>query len=504
MVATQGPGGPRAVHLRSAVAIVGGGPAGIAAALVLAKHGLTSTVLDSEQRPGGQYWRHGQVEPGDDDWARLSTALRTRERDGLVRRLQRHRVWRVDTDRARGRSILHCLSGEDRDSRPVTVSCDALVLATGAQERVLPFPGWDLPGILTPGAVQALLTEHAVVAGTRMVIGGAGPFLLSIGREVVQAGGNLTAVVDAVPLTRWLPHLPAIARNPDALSRFLRMRRFLTRGGVRVRQGQAIVEAHGRDRVEAVTIARLQHDWSIIEGSQELVACDAVAVGWGFVPRIDLAVQAGCRVLRSPHGELKVASDAAGRTSVPRVFVAGELRGVSGARSALVEGVLAGVAATQALTTQALTGRTHASTGTPSSQAIARLIRANSRLSHLATAMESVCRPGPAWPSWIRSDTTVCRCEEVPSSALDSVVDLLDKVDLPTVRRLSRCGMGWCQGKMCEDGVALLARHKASLRRKTWVAERPPLSRPVSAPVPLGLLADQAADPDRPVRTSPT
>ncbi|WP_460444195.1 NAD(P)/FAD-dependent oxidoreductase, partial [Amycolatopsis cihanbeyliensis] len=219
---------------------------------------------------------------------------------------------------------------------------DALVLATGAHDRVLPFPGWDLPGVFTAGAAQALAKGERVLVGERAVVCGTGPFLLPVAASLLEAGGRVPAVLEANPAATLLRGWAARGWElvPQA-GKAIELAGYATgqlRHRTPYRTGRAVVEARGDGRVEEVVSARLRPDWSPVPGTEQVLPVDAVCVGHGFSPRLELPVAAGCALDR---GEF-VLVDGDQRTSVAGVYAAGEITGVAGAPAAATEGAVAG------------------------------------------------------------------------------------------------------------------------------------------------------------------
>jgi NAD(P)H-nitrite reductase large subunit len=193
-----------------------------------------------------------------------------------------------------------------------------------------------------------------------------------------------------------------------------------------------------------VDVARLDDGGRIVAGSVERVACDAVAVGYGFTANLDLALAVGCATRVGADGGLAVVAGVDGQTSVAGVYAAGEITGVGGASLALVEGELAGSAAAQA-----------AGAGAPLSRRdVASLRRRRSRLRAFADAMHAAHAVPPGWPDWLDDQTLVCRCEEVPYAAVAAAVNDLGATDARAVKLLARPGMGWCQGRVCGHATA--------------------------------------------------
>ena len=434
--------------------VVGGGPAGMAAAATALAGGLRVALVDAGASLGGQYWRHpapGSVAAGDHlhhdlgTYRALVAQLESHRRDRLDLRLGHH-VWTV-TATPDGFAV-HVLdrSGPVGSEMATTLHATRLVLATGAFDRQLPFPGWDLPGVFTAGGLQALLKGNGVAAGSRVVVAGTGPFLLPVATAMADAGARVVEVCEANSPTRWAPHPGAVLRSPRKIAEGASYAVALARHRIPLRTSTIIEAAHGVDRLEAVTLASVDGAGRVRDGSQRRVAVDAVGVGWGFVPQLDLAVTLGCRLVASEDGNRVVAVDEGQRSSIPGLLVAGELTGVGGAALALREGQLAGESV--------LRDAGHSSATPPSRlRAVSREVL---RLRAFARAMR-LAHPVPAaWTTWLSDDTLACRCEEVSVGRVRVAVSE-GASDARQVKQLTRTGMGWCQGRMCEFAAQCLA-----------------------------------------------
>ncbi|MEU8772459.1 NAD(P)/FAD-dependent oxidoreductase [Streptomyces sp. NPDC048606] len=472
--ASSGRAEPPARAATHDLAVVGAGPAGLAAAVTAADLGLRVALLDAGERPGGQYYRHpapglGAARPQalHHDWrafADREAVLRAHVSAGRVAYLPLHHVWTVLPEGDGW--ILHAVAGPEEAA--ATLRARRVLLATGAYERQLPFPGWTLPGVIGAGGAQAMLKGGLVLPGRRIVVAGSGPLLLAVAGSLAAAGARVPAVVEAASYTGYASGAAALLRNPGKLAEGATYGGALVRHGIRLLTRHAVTEAHGRARVEAVTLTRLDRDWRPVPGTARRVPCDAVAVGHGLVPQLELATGLGCATRPAPDGTVALELDAAQRTSVPGIWSAGETGGIGGAQLALTEGEIAA---------HAIAGRS----------VPAGLGRARARLRAFAGAMAAAHRPGSGWTDWLTDEADVCRCEEVPAGTVREAVRDLGARDARTVKLLTRAGMGWCQGRMCGPAVAALAGAEPSADR-----------RPLSCPVPLRHLAALPETPPAP------
>lgn len=335
----------------------------------------------------------------------------------------------------------------------------AVVLATGAYDRVVPFPGWDLPGVYSAGAAQALAKGQRISVGRRVVVAGTGPFLLPVAESLVGVGAEVVELLEANRLSTvlrgWLTD-PLVAFGK--LSEVVGYAGLLARRRIPLKHGRTVIAAHGTTRVEAVTTARLDKNWNPIPGTERRVEVDAVCLGFGFTANLELAVSARCDLGTGPDGGPAVVVDADQQTSTPGVFAAGELTGIGGADLSAAEGRVAGAAAAGSI---------------PSSSHQEKVLRGKRFAGALARAYP--VREG--WVGWAEGDTVVCRCEEVRKEEIEVAVGERGVGGMRGVKMVSRAGLGVCQGRVCGRSVAVIAGVGSEF------------GRPVGQPVRVGDLA---------------
>ncbi|WP_137935937.1 FAD/NAD(P)-binding oxidoreductase [Chitinivorax sp. B] len=377
------------------VAILGAGPAGLAAAREIQRAGKTGLIIDDQPNAGGQIWRGG---PAQADTARSRHALAILSADGVYY-LPRHQL-------VAAMSPYHLLLEGPHSAAHVHTR--QLILATGARERLLPFPGWTLPGVTGAGGLQALNKGGWPLAGKRVVLAGSGPLLLATAATLRRAGAKLSHVLEQTSfhqLARFTNHL---LDTPSKLWQAIPLGLPLLG---RYHPSSHVLAAHGQDRLETVLVQ---------QGARQVtIPCDYLAVGFGLIPNTEAANLIGCQLA----GQF-VATDYKQRTSVPDVFAAGEITGIGGADKAIIEGRIA--------------ARTALNLPIPGSLIRQRLIQ-----QHFVQQLATCFALNPALLTLAKPDTLMCRCEDVPLSELMPYTSWRD------AKLQTRCGMGACQGRTC-------------------------------------------------------
>jgi thioredoxin reductase/bacterioferritin-associated ferredoxin len=447
----------------------------MAAAVEAARAGVRVTVLDEGRRPGGQIYRQ------------LHEGFSVTDPRAL------------GSDQARGRTLLAEFAAasarvdywpealvwglDDRDlafrrgEGSYAVRYRKLIVAVGAYDRPVPFPGWTLPGVFTAGGAQGLVKTQRVLPGERILLVGTGPLQLALANQIVDAGGRVEAIAEAGRIESWLGLARGAWGEWGLLADAWRYWRGIRRAGIPLWRSHVVVEARGDGQVEEAVVAEADAEWRPRSGTERALPVDTVCVGYGFVPSVELTRLARCEHRYEPRrGGWVPARTPDLETSVPGLYAVGDCAGVAGGAVAIEEGRVAGLAAARSLG--------HLSPS-DAERRMAPCRRRLARLHGLHRVLDEISVPRPGLYELARADTVLCRCEEITLGTITrAVAD--GAIDVNEVKRVTRAGMGHCQGRMCGPALQeIVARQRGRPPDAVgFLSPRPPV-RPVS----LGALA---------------
>jgi len=460
--------------------VIGGGPAGMTAALEAARGGLAVTLVDESTGLGGQVYRRP---PG---------AFRVEDRRRLGRDFDRGERLRAEllavADRVEilsGTSVLAVWPGREvlwaRGDASGVIRAERLIIASGAYDRPVAFPGWTRPGVLTAGGAQTLMKTMCIRPGRRALVSGTGPLVLGVARRLHETGVEVVSVLEAGD-PRWLTDgVPHGGDEWDATRDVQESLEVLRRARIPVLANHTIFEALGPGTVQGAAYGPVDPEtwWPIGDRAQH-VDVDLVVVGFGFVPRTELTELAGCRHRYVPElgGWVPVRDDLM-QTTASGVFAVGDGAGIGGVAVAIEEGRVAGITAAERAGTLS------------SAEAADRRAGPFERLRSLA-AVWSILNEGsrirPGLLELAGPETLACRCEEVTFAEVQAAIDGGAR-DLHAVKLITRLGMGPCQGRNCAPhvGMQLCSRLNRAPEDVGRINPRPPVQ-----PVTLGALATMA------------
>jgi len=385
------------------IAVVGAGPAGIAAAVCAADSGSSVALLDENPHPGGQIWRSG---PGASP---KSVELKWLER-----------LEKSSAKVFRGARVFHLqqesLAAEFAGT-VLSIAFNKLILATGARELFLPFPGWTLPNVFGAGGLQALVKSGLPVTGKRIIVAGSGPLLLAVAAYLRKSSANVLAVCEQSSWSRFARFGLAMSLLPGKFREASNL--FFDLGRTPLWTSCWPLTAIGTDKLAAV---RLLHRGRVRE-----LDCDFLACGFHLLPNLELARLAACKI---KDGFVVV--DEFQQTSASNIYCAGEPTGIGGLDLALLQGQIAGLAAAQA------------------QGAARKLFRKRRTHRRAVRLLKDSFALRPELKAIVKSDTLICRCEDVPFERLRAFNSWR------AAKLQTRCGMGPCQSRVCGPAAQFL------------------------------------------------
>jgi NADPH-dependent 2,4-dienoyl-CoA reductase/sulfur reductase-like enzyme len=451
--------------------VVGGGPAGLAAATLAAELGIDTVILDEQETPGGQIYR--AIERRSVQGDRIAPLLGPDFRSGLglveafrdsgATYAPSSAVWQVRSDGT---------VGITQRGEATLLRSRHVILATGAMERPVPVPGWTLPGVMGAGAAQTLLKSSGVVPSGATVIAGCGPLPLLVAAQLLAAGVPLKAVLMTTP--RMLP-IQALCKLPRALTQFKEIHKGLS--GMRQLRATGVAIYHGVSAVEAEGAEMLEQVAFVAGGKRRTISASVLLLHDGVVPNVQLSRSTGCRhVWDEAQLTWRPDVDEWGATSHEHIAIAGDGQRIYGAKAAVLLGRLAALDAARRLGRISVQERD--ARAKDQRKALQRLTRIRPFLDRAFSPSMVTQLPS--------GDTIVCRCEEISASFLRTSIS--DGLREPNqIKSLTRCGMGPCQGRMCGTTVARIIAEELDISVEKVGLYRPRI--PVK-PVSLGAWAD--------------
>ena len=420
------------------VIIVGSGFSGIVAANILADRGLRILLVDENIHIGGQLLRkiperlglHSKYNP--EPVKKIGFALVENIKNKKVKIMNRARVVGIYPNR----EVLL----EVEETRVMSLEYDVILFSTGARERFLPFKGWTLPGVFSTGMVQVLMKSHGILCDERLLIGGTGLFLLAVAYEFLKNGGQVISICDQSTFFDKAKFLPLVFSQ---YPKFMEGGKFISRiifSGVPLKYKTRIVEARGKDSLEAVVVAKVDGDGKIIQGTERIHKTTALAVGYGFVPNVELAQLAGCKLEYSDtKGGWVVEVRNNLETSVENIFAAGEITGIGGAYKSIHEGEMAA---------NSILYRFEKIGENDFNKKQKKMYRKRKQDLKFGALFNLLFKVPVGAILDIPDETIICRCEDVTMAELKKAV-AMDFKEPGALKIAVRTGMGNCQGRTC-------------------------------------------------------
>jgi len=451
--------------------VIGAGPAGMAAAAQAARCGIEVALIDEQNSPGGQIYRNIGATSEQvsnylgKDYTR-GTQLLNEFLDSGATYIKNASVWNLDESLETGILI---------EGNSHFIAADCFLLATGAQERPMPIPGWELPGVMTAGAGQILLKSFSMIPKGEVILAGSGPLLLLIAEQYIKAGAKITAIVDTTAksaLVGALYKFPQALAAIDYLIRGLSLMRTVQKAGVPVYKHASDLCANGESSISSLSFNTKKGHQTV----SHQIKTSTLLLHQGLIPSLKLPLAAGCAVeWDAPQYGWKACVDEWGQSNNDRLMVAGDCARIIGARAAEIQGRLCGMQAAYKL--DKLSHYKRDRQARPLRAALKRHLSIRPFLDLLYAPVAEFQLPD--------DNTLVCRCEEVYAAQIREAARLgCSGINL--VKSFTRCGMGPCQGSQCASTASALIADELNIpiEEVGYLRVRPPLT-----PVTLGELA---------------
>lgn len=461
------------------VIVIGAGPAGCHAALDTGDCGLKVMLIDEGRDAGGQVWR-----PKSKSIIKAPITANSKDGDLLRERIKtsdielrfESRVWQIECLDDNCWRIAVVGPGAEK-----TVVAKSLIIATGAQERIIPVPGWTLPGVFGLAGATALFKEHMMVPGRRTIVAGNGPLVFYVASEILRLGGCVAAIATLNNRMDWLKALPAMLLRPTLLLQGFKWILSLYLKRIPIHWSSGLKSIEGHDRVEGATIIKVDTSWAP-KGNREIyVPAESVNYGQGLMPAIEATNLIGAEHYYDEQlGGWVPTIDEYGRTSVRGVYVCGDNAGILGVGAAPIRGKLAAKALLEDLNCN-------------NNRKISP--KSLKRVEKFGRAMTALSIPRSGLTEFIKPQTEICRCEGITREATDGEMKL-GANSHNSVKSGTRCGMGPCGGRFCMETLAIIAEHKTARSREEIGL---PTARPPLRPVAMADLSEKFDYDDLPI-----
>ena len=444
------------------VIVIGAGPAGVNAAIEADNLGYSVLIIDEQGSAGGQVWRNKSssiIDAPKTETSIKGNALRDTLMSSNVSVKYEARVWHIEK----------CDTIWNIHVENDVLTSKNLIIATGAYERIIPIPGWTLPGVIGLAGATALFKEHMMVPGHKTVVAGSGPLLFYVANEIERLGGTVEAIVSLNSRFDWLKSLLIMITQPILLWQGFK---WVTAFYKKTIWQSAPIKFEGADHIELVKIKKVDDDWTPI-GKEQILEADSVCYGQGLIPAIEASRLAGAEHhYDETLGGWVPTIDDMGRTSIEGLFVCGDNAGILGALAAPIRGKNA-------------------------AQAINKngVVYDIGKFERFGKAMTALSIPRAGLLNLIDTDTDVCRCEGVTRKEIEH--EIITGAQSPNaIKSGTRCGMGPCGGRFCADAQAMINEHVTGKTREDIGL---PTARPPLRPMPMDQITEELNYDDLPI-----
>ncbi len=460
--------------------VIGAGPGGIQTAITASQLGMDVILLDSQRVVGGQYFKQVPEEFTFDD-----TSYHHRQASSLFMELQNTKVRIYSNALVWG--IFHnpktnlwqvTVQGENC---PARIEAAFIVIATGAYDRSIPFPGWDLPGVITAGAAQVMLKNQGILPGKRAIVSGTGPLQLAAASNLIEAGSQVIAVLECSHnlIAKGIPYLSSLWGQWRRMAEGFQYAKNMVKEKTSYRFGWCVVRAEGLEKVETVTIAKLDKAGYPISSSQQSFDVDTLVVGFGLTPSTEFFRLLNVDMHYSQaEGIFLPKRNYFFQTSAQGIYAIGDCAGIGGANLALLEGQIAAF--------EIAVKTSHANSFSLEA-AIKQTKTKILREQKFARMLGDVFSIPQGLFTLAQPDTIICRCEQITLAEVQEAVNF-GAQSVTDIKNISRSGMGNCQGRTCGSLLAQIMSREAKCEPQAchYLNVRPPVH-----PIPVSIIEEK-------------
>ncbi len=458
--------------MKNNIKIIGAGPAGISAAILLAHFSVHSTLIDENSEIGGAIFKKPDKGMNNSTFRDEKTFIRARKMFNEFEECSSYIDLQLESEVLGNFPLTNDLAILQK-GKVKTISDKNLLIATGCYERAQPFPGWTLPGIMSVGGIQSQAKCGNVKPGKRAVLIGTGPLLLVAAKQLHMAGVTIVAVLEAGRQKDIVKNSFNLMSNTKLLKEGMSYMLYLKKHRIPFYYGHGIVRAIGKDHLEEIVVAPYDDKWHPVKEKSFTLKVDCAGIQYGYVPRIQLTQMLNCKhTYNLNRGGFFPVTDSWQRTSVKKIYSAGDNSGIYGSDVAVLSGKIAALA--YLIDISEISIEEAEKIANPIRKEMNKLKKFQKTLNDFSGLKEGLM----GLPD---QDTIVCRCEHVKKEIIDEAIEVGVK-DMGALKIRTRIGMGNCQGKMCGNYCNEYLAHKlgSSHENVGWLKPRFPM-----APIPF-------------------
>ena len=456
------------------IIIIGAGPSGIAAAVSSASNGAKVLIIDSNINTGGQVYKpppesFKEIKKNTSKEIKIQKFFnKLIEEKGIDIALE-HTVWQVN----HGFKVY----AFNKNNLNVFWESKILIIATGTHERIIPFPGWTLPGVIGLAASTTLLKSHRVLPGKNTVVAGCGPLLAVVASGIIKAGGKVRAIIDLNSSFDWLSSIKPMLSNPTSLFEGIGWLRNIIFSGTPIYFNNMIKEVNEKENKLEITIIKNNSRNNNKNNTKVKFIADSLCVGHGLIPSIDIFKSLGAEIFfESESSNWLPKINKYFQSSIENLYIIGDGSGIAGAIPAYEKGLIAGHTASCDLKFidedkfKIITNK---------------IFLKLKKYEKFGKSMAKLMTPSPNIIKNISKDTIVCRCEDIKREEIEEAIKY-GAIEINQLKSWTRCGMGPCQGRTCEDSIArIISEHVGNRERVGIFTRRFPL-KPISMDSAVG------------------